>query len=63
MEAKYPRDSKTVMTDDPKIFSDALKNKTRFVHYMIQAGNDKVGGEIPLKALEIKHRFMLAANA
>lgn len=55
--------SSTVKTDDPKQFSDALKNKTRFVHYMIQAGNDKVGGEIPLKALEIKHRFMLAANA
>jgi sulfopyruvate decarboxylase subunit beta len=25
---------------------------------MINAGNDKVGGEIPLKALEIKQRFM-----
>ena len=54
--------SNTVMTDDPEIFSDALKNKTRFVHYMIQAGNDKAGGEIPLKAIEIKRRFMLAAN-
>lgn len=55
--------SSTVKTDDPAQFCDALKNKTRFVHYMIQAGNDKVGGEIPLKAIEIKHRFMLAANS
>ena len=55
--------SSAVKTDDPGIFSDALKNKTRFVHYMIQAGNDKVGGEIPLKAIEIKRRFMQAANA
>ena len=54
--------SSTVKTDDPDQFSDALKNKNRFVHYMIQAGNDKVGGEIPLKAIEIKRRFMLAAN-
>ena len=55
--------SSTVKTDDPDQFSDALKNKTRFVHYMIRAGNDKVGGEIPLKAIEIKRRFMLAANS
>jgi len=40
-----------------------LKNKTRFVHYMIQAGNDKLGGEIPLKAMEIKQRFMQAAGS
>ena len=52
--------SNTIMTDDPQRFSEALKNKTRFVHYMIQAGNDKEGGEIPLKALEIKQRFMRA---
>jgi sulfopyruvate decarboxylase subunit beta len=30
---------------------------------MIQAGNDKVGGEIPLKALEIKQRFMRAVGS
>ena len=52
----------TVMTDDPNEFKDALKGKARFVHYMIQAGNDKVGGEIPLKALEIKQRFMRAVG-
>ena len=52
--------SNTIMTDDPQRFSEGLKNKTRFVHYMIQAGNDKEGGEIPLKALEIKQRFMRA---
>jgi len=50
--------SSSVMTDDSEQFVDALKNKTRFVHYMIKAGNDKTGGEIPLKALEIKQRFM-----
>ena len=55
--------SNTVMTDDPQQFSQALKNKSRFVHYMIQAGNDKVGGEIPLKAMEIKQRFVQAVNS
>ena len=55
--------SSTVKTDDPDQFGDALKSKKRFVHYMIQAGNDKVGGEIPLKAIEIKRRFMRAANS
>lgn len=47
-----------VMTDDADELAAALKQKTRFLHYMINAGNDKVGGEIPLKALEIKDRFM-----
>jgi sulfopyruvate decarboxylase subunit beta len=37
-----------------------LRDKIRFIHYMIKAGNDKVGGEIPLKAMEIKQRFMQA---
>jgi sulfopyruvate decarboxylase subunit beta len=55
--------SNTIMTDDSDQFVRALKNKTRFVHYMIQAGNDRVGGEIPLKALEIKQRFMRAINS
>lgn len=50
----------TIMTDDDGEFSQALKSKLRFVHYMIKAGNDKVGGEIPLKAQEIKQRFMAA---
>ena len=54
--------SNTVMTDDPEHFSDAIKNKAQFVHYMIQAGNDKMGGEIPLKAMEIKQRFMRVVN-
>lgn len=52
--------SSTIMTDDSDQFVGALKNKVRFVHYMIQAGNDKVGGDIPLKAVEIKQRFMRA---
>ncbi len=54
--------SNTIMTDDPEQFVQALKSKTRFVHYMIQPGNDKAGGEIPLKALEIKQRFMRAVD-
>ena len=37
---------------------DGIKKKTRFEHCMIEAGNDKTGGEIPRKALEIKQRFM-----
>ncbi len=49
-----------VMTDDSVEMAEALKQKTRFVHYMINPGNDKVGGEIPLKAVEIKQRFMKA---
>jgi len=47
-----------VMTDNADELVAAMKQKTRFLHYMINAGNDKVGGEIPLKALEIKQRFM-----
>ncbi len=48
----------SVMTDNVEVMAKALKDKTRFVHYMIYAGNDKVGGEIPMKAVEIKERFM-----
>ncbi len=48
----------SIMTDEVDQFASALKDKLRFVHYMIRAGNDKVGGEIPLKALDIKTRFM-----
>jgi sulfopyruvate decarboxylase alpha subunit len=54
--------SDTVMTDDVVEFKSALQNKKRFVHYMIKAGNDKQGGDIPLKALEIKQRFMQAVR-
>ena len=46
------------MTDQTDEFQKFLKAKLRFVHYMIKAGNDKIGGEIPLKAVEIKKRFM-----
>jgi len=46
------------MTDSTTEFKDMLGDRLRFVHYMIRAGNDKTGGEIPLKALEIKSRFM-----
>jgi sulfopyruvate decarboxylase alpha subunit len=52
--------SSSIMTDDDAEFITALKGKLRFVHFMIRAGNDKIGGEIPLKALEIKNRFMQA---
>ena len=48
------------MTDQSDTFQQLLRDKIRFVHYMIKAGNDKVGGEIPLKAIEIKQRFMQA---
>lgn len=48
----------TVMTDDKGEMVEGLNQKKRFVHYMINPGNDKVGGEIPLKAVEIKQRFM-----
>ena len=47
-----------VTTDDVSELEQALQNKTRFVHFMIRAGNDKVGGDIPMKAVEIKDRFM-----
>ena len=48
----------TVMTDDQSEMVEGLNQKKRFVHYMINPGNDKVGGEIPFKAVEIKQRFM-----
>lgn len=48
------------MTDQPDELTAAMKNKTKFIHYMINPGNDKVGGEIPLKALKIKQRFTKA---
>ena len=49
-----------VTTGDLSEFQQALRDRVRFVHYMIRAGNDKKGGEIPLKALEIKDRFKQA---
>lgn len=48
----------SVMTDNADELAEAMKAKTRFLHYMINAGNDKVGGEIPMRAVEIKDRFM-----
>jgi len=48
------------MTDQSEAFISMLQNRERFIHYMIKAGNDKAGGEIPLKAVEIKERFMAA---
>ena len=51
------------MTDESELFQQYLKDKLQFVHYMIKAGNDKIGGEIPLRALEIKQRFMQAVGA
>lgn len=48
------------MTDQSAVFMSMLQNRERFIHYMIKAGNDKQGGEIPLKAVDIKKRFMEA---
>ena len=52
-----------VMTDDIGEMKQALLSKVRFVHFMIRAGNDKGGGDIPLKAVEIKDRFMRALGS
>ncbi|MCP4789370.1 MAG: hypothetical protein GY881_03935 [Gammaproteobacteria bacterium] len=52
--------SSRVMTDNAEQMQQALRDKKQFVHYFINAGNDKVGGEIPLTALSIKQRFMAA---
>ncbi len=48
------------MTDQSEGFISMIRNRDRFIHYMIKAGNDKKGGEIPLKAVTIKERFMAA---
>ncbi len=50
----------TGMTGDADEFKGMVRDGLTFIHYMIRAGNDKIGGEIPLKALEIKQRFMQA---
>ena len=50
--------SSTGMTDRSDAFTAMIRGRIGFIHYMIRAGNDKKGGEIPLKALEIKQRFM-----
>ncbi len=39
-----------------------ISAKKSFIHFFIQAGNDKTGIEIPLKAIEIKNRFMQAIS-
>jgi sulfopyruvate decarboxylase subunit beta len=52
--------SDAIMCSDSTEFESALKARNRFVHYPIKAGNDKKGGDIPLKAMEIKQRFMQA---
>lgn len=48
----------SVMTDNAARLASALTDKVRFVHYLINPGNDKTASEIPLRALEIKQRFM-----
>lgn len=53
----------TVMTDNEDVLAEALTNKVQFIHYMIFAGNDKSGVEIPLKAVEIKERFMTSLSS
>ena len=52
-----------VTTDDAGRLQEAIGNRVRFVHYMIRAGNDKTGGEVPLKAVQIKERFMRALGS
>lgn len=46
------------ITDQPEAFAEAIKEKPAFVHYLIKAGNRKSGDEIPMKAVDIKERFM-----
>ncbi|NKB76031.1 MAG: hypothetical protein GKR96_03045 [Gammaproteobacteria bacterium] len=50
------------MTDSTEALARLIDEKPQFLHYLIQAGNDKKGVEIPLKALEIKERFMNAVS-
>ena len=54
---------KKAMTDDPLQLNELLKEKPQFLHYFIEAGNDKTGIEIPMKAVEIKQRFMNSISA
>lgn len=48
----------TGITDREDDFSSMLRDGQQFIHYLIKAGNNKSGIEIPLSALEIKKRFM-----
>ena len=52
----------TGMTDDPQELAALLNKKPQFLHYFIEAGNDKTGIEIPMQAVEIKQRFMNAIS-
>jgi len=52
--------SNAAMTDSSDELRKLMKDDLAFIHYMIKAGNDKVGGEIPLSAMEIKQRFKAA---
>jgi sulfopyruvate decarboxylase subunit beta len=51
------------ITDNPETFGEFIKQKPSFIHYLIPAGNAKTGDEIPMKAVEIKERFMQAMQA
>ena len=48
------------ITDSVQAFSNLIEQKLSFIHYLIKAGNEKSGDDIPLKAIEIKQRFMNA---
>lgn len=50
----------TGMTCNRAEFRQMLQQRLGFVHYLIKAGNDKAGGEIPLTAMQIKQRFIAA---
>ncbi len=52
----------TGMTDQRDEFERLMRDKASFIHYLIYAGNDKGGNEIPLKAVEIKDRFKQQIN-
>ena len=49
---------RTGITDDAAEFSEMMRARHQFIHYLIKAGNIKTGVEIPLTAIEIKQRFM-----
>ncbi len=48
------------MTDSPDELKKLIAQQPQFLHYFIHAGNDKTGIEIPMRAVEIKQRFMNA---
>ena len=52
--------TRTGITDHEDDFASLLRDGQQFIHYLIKAGNNKSGIEIPLSAVEIKQRFTAA---